>query len=388
MESLCSSCLRYRDNDPSSDIIDANTGVALQKHADLWFLDGSVVIRAENTLFRIHLSQLARHSICFKDMLCISHSSGSSGDKLSNCPLLNLQDTAEDMCNFLTAMYDGPNFGNSEQDDFRVVSGILRLSTKYIVDSLRAKALQHLAKAWPTTLREWDAREDLARAYECETAFNPSEARAHLYPSPIDVIKLAREVDAPALLPSAFYDLSRYPSNQIFDPTEEESGNRISNQLSVYDMERLCIGKEAAQHTITSLINGLGHIQHVRQSQHLITHGRKTSGAVVCVSPANCRKDFLELVDLATQHYLFDRERGCCDPLYVAEELGQLKSPDLSECKACAILLECWAAREREKTWKMIPLWFKLDSPSNASPGGSPHPMSWPNSRPSSAAGP
>lgn len=81
-----------------------------------------------------------------------------------------------------------------------------------------------------------------------------------------------------------------------------------------------------------------------------------------CVSSAACRKDFAELVELATQHYLFDREKGCSDPLYVAEELGQLKSAEFSECKACARSLEVWAAKERERLWKLVPTWFRLQS--------------------------
>lgn len=83
---------------------------------------------------------------------------------------------------------------------------------------------------------------------------------------------------------------------------------------------------------------------------------------------------------LATQHYLFDRERGCTDPLYVAEELGQplydfgqassvddarfgesRRSVEVSECEACARALAIWTTRERERMWKMIPLWFRLD---------------------------
>ena len=80
----------------------------------------------------------------------------------------------------------------------------------------------------------------------------------------------------------------------------------------------------------------------------------------VCVTPAACRKDLGELVELATQHYLFDRERGCADPLYVAEELGQLKSAEFADCAACAHALEVWAARERERLWRAIPEWFRL----------------------------
>ena len=125
------------------------------------------------------------------------------------------------------------------------------------------------------------------------------------------------------------------------------------------DMQRLCLGKEAMQHTITTLIQNMGVGNHIRQQSTAHSHFRKAS---MCLSAAACRKDFMELVDLATQHYLFDRERGYGDPLYVAEELGQLKSAEFSECKACAKLLESWAAREREKIWKMIPHWFRLDT--------------------------
>ena len=72
-------------------------------------------------------------------------------------------------CSFpdvLTVHYS--SFGSNDEDDFRVVSGILRLSTKYLIDSLRAKALAHLSTAWPSDLKTWDAREDVMRGFEME----------------------------------------------------------------------------------------------------------------------------------------------------------------------------------------------------------------------------
>lgn len=60
------------------------------------------------------------------------------------------------------------NFGNNDRDDFQIVSGILRLATKYLIDSLRAKALAHLHIAWPLDLKAWDAREDMLRNYEVD----------------------------------------------------------------------------------------------------------------------------------------------------------------------------------------------------------------------------
>ncbi|KAL0953708.1 hypothetical protein HGRIS_004901 [Hohenbuehelia grisea] len=373
-------------------LFDRETGIELQRHPDLWFPDGSIVCRAENTLFRVHSSQLGRHSVCFRDLFVVGSSHTSRGrmsrkdvldalnanaqdgadgqtswERLGGCPAVRLWDRAEDVANLFTSLYDGPTFGNNDKDDYRIVSGILRLATKYIIDNLRNKAIAHLSIVWPTTLKAWDTREDLARAYEVRTGGR------RLYPSPQDVICLAREVDAPILLPSAFYDLSRFSFTQIFEPGEDEvlHQSRLAGRpdpvLQDVDLQRLALGKEAAQHAITSLIQAMGQSQSIR---HPGTHMRKgsASSAAVCVSAAACRKDFGELVDLATQHYLFDRERGCYDPLYVAEELGQLKSAEFSECKACARSLESWATRERERMWKAMPAWFRLDSPMDLVP--------------------
>ena len=111
------------------------------RHSDLWFSDGSVsvvklymtrhdfrlilleiVLRAENTLFRVHKSLLARHSGFFHDLftlpkLVAKDSSPPHGKKTPNvdlsgdvegCQVLILYDSAEDVANLLTALVDGP----------------------------------------------------------------------------------------------------------------------------------------------------------------------------------------------------------------------------------------------------------------------------------------
>ncbi|KAL4066074.1 hypothetical protein J3A83DRAFT_4262587 [Scleroderma citrinum] len=376
------------------------------KHSDLWFSDGSVriikfrvllhgfhlvplfeiVLRAESTLFRVHKSLLARHSGFFHDLFtlpqlvakepsppCATSTTPSvelSGN-VEDCPVLTLYDSAEDVANLLTALVDGPNFGKNDPSDFRVVSGILRLATKYLVDSLRDKALSHLALAWPNTLKGWDAREDIARAEELEAG----SSAIRTYPSPIAVINLAREVNAPALLPSAFYDLSRYHFAQIFDyDSFDESAWRCP--LSPADMQRLALGKEASQHAVTTLIRSMGSLAHSLHGHPQGYHSQPHNHV-----HRTCKRDFSELVALATQHYLFDHERGCTDPLYVADELGQplydfsqpapadiyghfggsRRGAEQAECQACARALTLWSTRERERMWKMIPLWFRLD---------------------------
>ncbi|KIJ20629.1 hypothetical protein PAXINDRAFT_106264 [Paxillus involutus ATCC 200175] len=363
-----------------------NSECLLVRHPDLWFSDGSIVLRAENTLFRVHKSLLARHSGFFQDLFTLPQLVSDtalplpspstppvqpSGD-VEGCQVLRLHDAPEDVANLLTALVDGPNFGNNDPGDFQIVSGVFRLATKYLVDSLREKALNHLSVAWPMTLKGWDAREDTARSLELRAG----SAATSIYPSPIAVINLAREVNAPSLLPSAFYDLSRYHFSQIFDHGESFEDSAWQCPLSSADMQRLALGKEASRHAITTLIQSMG------------SHAHSLVGNPFGYNPysqghthRSCKRDFSELIALATQHYLFDHERGCTDPLYVAEELGQplydlgqpqgaddygrfggsRRSLEQAECQACAKALETWAQRERERMWKMIPLWFRLD---------------------------
>jgi hypothetical protein len=94
----------------------------VKKHPDLWFSDGSVVLRAEDTVFRVHMSQLSRRSLFFRDLFSLPQPGpdpsvadvdmsdaswvGCDGT-FDGCPLLLLHDSAEDLANLLNALYDG-----------------------------------------------------------------------------------------------------------------------------------------------------------------------------------------------------------------------------------------------------------------------------------------
>ena len=236
----------------------------------------------------------------------------------------------------------------------------------------------------------------------------------HIYTCVQEVINLAREINAPSLLPSAFYDLSRYGLTEIFESSSSHSSLSSPfslSSLSLSDTQKLVLGKESSQYAVTSLIRSMAtearsnpNLMHNRDANTNHGHGhhppaargplhrhrrQDSSGAPLsryrCTTTAACWRDVCELVDLATQHYLFDRERGAMDPLYVAEELAMLKSAEVmsgggvggsgsgvgslmeggeggADCKACARAFEVWAKREREKLWRLIPSWFRLDS--------------------------
>ena len=133
-------------------------------------------------------------------------------------------------------------------------------------------------------------------------------------------------------------------------------------------MRRLALGKEASAHAVSAVIHGMGRgpLAHSRKGTFSLHPHARTHPSVACLhhTPAHVRRDFAELVVLATQHYVCDRERGhgptrCT----LRKSSGALqRAPTCPECRACARALEVWATKERERVWKMIPLWFRLDS--------------------------
>lgn len=107
----------YDEVNPSGNGVvryDSVTGTKLVPHADLWFEDGSLICQAENILFRVHRSILARHSVCFQNMFSMPQSTTDSGfpdvtfkgTDGERTPVIFLHDTAEDVGNLLTALYD------------------------------------------------------------------------------------------------------------------------------------------------------------------------------------------------------------------------------------------------------------------------------------------
>ena len=58
--------------DPSNGLSHISTStIGPQRHTELWFADGSVICKAEQTLFKVHISLLCRHSEFFRDLFSL-----------------------------------------------------------------------------------------------------------------------------------------------------------------------------------------------------------------------------------------------------------------------------------------------------------------------------
>ncbi|VDC04110.1 unnamed protein product [Peniophora sp. CBMAI 1063] len=287
-----------------------------------------------------------------------------------------LHDEPSDVYHFLKALYDGaPVLSQYSSVDFESVAAVLRLSSKYFVAAHRAQCLARLSQDYPTTLAEWDRRERFAM--DARGRYLPRE----LIASPILVINLARELDLNTLLPSAFYDLSRYgPSKTVggtaappalkLNFSESHGGTqptvpiRIPDStaranLSPADLVTLLAGREAGQAWLTHFLD-------------LSVGARLPSLACVYRQDDSraCRDSFTFLL-LNTRRAIGGIAIGRdADPLYTLDQMREMlhrsdfsdgaRSYGLPMCCLCKSDFLSAVDHAREEVWKAIPQWFGL----------------------------
>lgn len=71
----------------------------------LWFDDGNLILKAQNTLFRIYGGFLAARSSVFYDMLSFPPPKEGNAT-LEGCPVVFVYDSPDDLTHFLRAIFD------------------------------------------------------------------------------------------------------------------------------------------------------------------------------------------------------------------------------------------------------------------------------------------
>ncbi|KAJ7611817.1 hypothetical protein FB45DRAFT_1065830 [Roridomyces roridus] len=180
----------------------------------LWFDDGSIIIQAGNNQFCVHRSILAACSPVFKDMLAFPQP--ADAELVEGCQVVHLTDAPDEVTVFLKAIFLPDYFMPfPAKTEFEILRGCLRLSHKYGVEHLHLRALVHFSSAFRTALSQWDKA---SYPYDADSeSTNPSslpQSDIVSWLAPMDpltmfsCIQLAREVDAPWILPTAFSRLS------------------------------------------------------------------------------------------------------------------------------------------------------------------------------------
>ncbi|KAF7353758.1 BTB domain-containing protein [Mycena venus] len=197
---------------------------------DLWFEDGNVVIQAEDYQFCLFRSFLTTRSPIFKDTFSIPQP--EDAERINGCPVLRIHDSASDAAHFFKAIFDSETFLPwPAPTTFEKIAAILRLSTKYEVEYLRRRALDHLSSGYPTSLAQW-------RENELPLATFP--------------------VHCLWVLPTAFYDYCKFTGpSEIFRGTMQDG---VLLSLSDADKQLCLEARESQREASKDLENFLAEV--------------------------------------------------------------------------------------------------------------------------------
>ncbi|KAA1471981.1 hypothetical protein DENSPDRAFT_149911 [Dentipellis sp. KUC8613] len=226
--------------------------VLCSKHPTLFFNDGSVILRAENTLFCVQRSHFASQSDQLRELL-----TPDEQYTLWDVLFINLHgDRADDVAAFIESIY-GRFYMTGRQlntETFPKVAGVLRMSAKYGVARLRDAVVTLLKARWPSAPNEYTNLKGSLEPREQESQAMLAQARARARTTlratpqatdqgcstihPALVIALLREVKCgdTSLLAALFYDLSR----RSWDLSE--NALESLEPLSAADRERYILG--------------------------------------------------------------------------------------------------------------------------------------------------
>jgi len=167
------------------------------------------------------------------------------------------------------------------------------------------------------------------------------------------VAKLAREIDAPRLLLSALYDLSRDTPSHIASGMQSNLDPSVHHTLSQEDLFRALRGREIASRFLSTFI--------VKELE-----GRRPSHA--CTRPQNCR--------MAFECVMFDLLRDVngllcnrnSDVLFAIGECANMLATEGTRtdgrffvCRWCHAEFCDVVQRARAEVWASLPTWFNVE---------------------------
>lgn len=223
--------------------------------------------------------------------------------------------------------------------ELHVVVGCLRLAHKYGIDYLRRHALIHLSSGFRTTLGETEAATYVGD--EDVNDYPASDIRSWTWPDNwtylIAAIQLAREVDAPWILPYAFYKLAAaYPHIFGGDVYHGVVYNGASITLSTQDQQAFARGH--CKQIICSSVDIL----------RFLTHPPTIDG---CENPQQCISKRLQILEDNREALRNDASA----PLSVGEWDGLE-----TLCYRCRFTLQGTHNNVREAFWRALPALYSL----------------------------
>lgn len=256
-----------------------SSGLHRKHHEDLYFSDGDIVLSAVNAaskdevLLRVHKLILSHNSPVFRDMFAFP-AGPQVNEMYDDVPVVRMPDDAADLVSLVRVLYN-PGLVYVKVTSRRCATeglcrslelrrhdpdmpvqhyGLLSLATKYDVESIRSRIVDHLKSEWPAGLDEWylltHEIDEKARAAYLASDRRDFTIWERFFPEPASAIRMATDFGVPSILPAAYYRLAI--SNAGLEWGDDEYSQTSSDQMSarwgllqLNDWRRYARGKEA-----------------------------------------------------------------------------------------------------------------------------------------------
>ncbi|KAJ6505866.1 hypothetical protein C8R47DRAFT_1102655 [Mycena vitilis] len=224
----------------------------LQRVQDLWFPDADLILRAENTLFRVYSHILGARSTVFHDMVAFPQPANPEGETIDNRSVVVLHDSAAEVEVFLRAIFDSSFFMPAPAaTTFHAVIGVMRLAHKYDVRYLFGRALGHLSVLYPSDFEEF---------LDCNSGTGFTNVSFPKNPNSIDTdiiaLHAALEVGALWLLPGIYYGVCQYPSREFLAAEARGHGLGVHERRCLAAQVHLVRGTAANHKFLATLPDG------------------------------------------------------------------------------------------------------------------------------------
>ncbi|KAJ7018596.1 hypothetical protein C8F04DRAFT_1151007 [Mycena alexandri] len=294
------------------------------KRSEIWHPDGSVVLQAQDTQWRVHFSVLAMHSSFFRGMLGLPQPPDQPS--VDGCPIIELLgDSVEDVENVLRALYD-PLFFLQKALPFSVIASHLRLGRKYDFGAVLETIVERITHENPTTLEGYDA-------LKTGNSYHPTRI-VHYQGLLYDTITLAGENNLLSVLPCAYYRalVGTIPAD-IFDGVPRGDGSVAT--LSPIHRRACNLGRTALLRAQWDSGNTFGWTDDSPEE-------------IGCRDPFGCGQ----------KKYAFFRRhvvRGSLAPFCSVSYVDSL-----SLCRMCTPDVKAKMITGRQRMWDLLPAYFDL----------------------------
>ncbi|KAA1468961.1 hypothetical protein DENSPDRAFT_834469 [Dentipellis sp. KUC8613] len=332
MEPMVSEHKRSRSRSSAGDtsasvLTKINLSLAIKRHPDFWFDDGSIILLARSTdAFRVHRTVLARSSEIFRDMLLVGDPGAGTEEMIEGCPVVRLPDDVTDICRLLKAIYDPLIFARDKAMTLKERLCYLRVASKYMIATIREEVIAYLRVLYPSSLEQYRG---------------PSTSADYSRCSMLLALNAGITYHILDILPSAFYTCCLHlPRSVLIEGETDADGDLV-------DLEN------------SSLLKCLTGMADLLELRHTFIDIKlcDLANANVC-GKSSCHLALLELVNSVHENHYNDISIFEGDGIFDGKLMGHTSAYVL--CTLCAE--DCRTIEEEgvQNIWNKLPKCFGL----------------------------